>query len=65
MALFDVPKDEYQAIEREIQSADSPVGIDAKHTHVLVLHKLASIEARLEKLETALGVAREPPARPR
>ena len=65
MALFDVPKDDYQAIEREIQSADSPVGIDAKHTHVLVLHKLASIEARLEKLEMALGVARESPARPR
>jgi hypothetical protein len=65
MALFDVPKDDYQAIEREIQSADSPVGIDAKHTHVLVLHKLASIEARLEKLEMALGAAREPPARPR
>ncbi|HVR29324.1 MAG TPA: hypothetical protein VMS86_07280 [Thermoanaerobaculia bacterium] len=58
MALYDVPKDDYDAIEREIQSADSPVGIDAKHTHVLVLHKLASIEARLEKLEAALAAQR-------
>lgn len=58
MALYDVPKDDYDAIEREIQSPDSPVGIDAKHTHVLVLHKLASIEARLEKLEAALAAKR-------
>jgi len=55
MALFDVPKNDYEAIEREIQSADSPVGIDAKHTHVLVLHKLASIETRLDRLEAALA----------
>ena len=58
MALFHVPKDDYEAIEREIKSTESPVGIDAKHTHVLVLHKLASIEARLERLEAAMGAKR-------
>ena len=57
MALFEVPPAEYKAIETEIQSAASPVGIDAKHTHILVLHKLASIEARLAKLEAALATA--------
>jgi hypothetical protein len=60
MAWHDVPTDEYEAIEREIQSAESPVGIDAKHTHVLVLHKLAAIEARLERLEAALATAGTP-----
>ncbi|MCB1055140.1 MAG: hypothetical protein KDD11_06460 [Acidobacteria bacterium] len=46
-----IPADEYAAIEREIASADSPVGIDAKKTHVLILHKLAAIERRLARLE--------------
>ncbi len=27
------------------------MGIDAKKTHILILHKLAEIEKRLERLE--------------
>ncbi len=50
----EIPESEYEAIERVIASEESPVGIDAKKTHVLILHKLASIEARLERLESAL-----------
>jgi len=44
-------------IEAEIASDASPVGIDAKRTHVLILAKLESIERRLEALErgTAAG----------
>jgi hypothetical protein len=49
----DVPPAEYEAIERLIASADSPVGIDAKKTHVLILYKLAEIERRLDRLEAA------------
>ena len=52
---YDVPASEYAAIEELIASGDSPVGIDAKKTHVLILHKLMSIERRLERLETAAG----------
>ncbi|MEX2672432.1 MAG: hypothetical protein WD294_10015 [Phycisphaeraceae bacterium] len=41
----------YAQIEEMITSADSPVGIDAKKTHVLILHKLTQIEQRLARLE--------------
>ena len=47
----DIDKDVYERIEKLIGSADSPVGIDAKKTHVLILHKLTQIEQRLARLE--------------
>ena len=43
--------DDYQRIARQIGSDDSPVGIDAEKTHVMILHKLEQIEARLARLE--------------
>jgi len=43
----------YGRIEAEIASSQSPVGIDAKKTHVLILAKLESIERRLAALEGA------------
>ena len=46
-----IPKSEYDEIEKTIGDDTSPVGIDAKKTHILILHKLISIENRLEKLE--------------
>ena len=48
---LEISKDEYKAIEDMIASDSSPVGIDAKKTHVLILHKLVEIEKRLERLE--------------
>jgi len=54
----DIPRDRYAAIERLITSDDSPVGIDAKKTHVLILHKLERIEERLARLEASLGEPR-------
>ncbi|HEX6983488.1 MAG TPA: hypothetical protein VF181_12085 [Balneolaceae bacterium] len=42
---------EYEDILKQIESNDSPVGIDAGKTHVLILHKLMNIERRLEALE--------------
>lgn len=41
----------YKEIEDVIHSAESPVGIDAKKTHILILHKLQEISDRLERLE--------------
>lgn len=41
----------YEEILREIESDESPVGIDAGKTHVLILQKLLNIENRLEALE--------------
>ena len=42
---------EYREIEEMIQSADSPVGIDAKKTHVYIIHMLRDIQRRLSDLE--------------
>ncbi|MCI5081550.1 MAG: hypothetical protein MRY78_07665 [Saprospiraceae bacterium] len=41
----------YDQIAKEIHSDSSPVGIDAKKTHILILEKLIAIEERLAKLE--------------
>lgn len=48
---LNISDQEYQEILDEIKSDDSPVGIDAGKTHVLILHKLLNIEKRLETLE--------------
>ena len=48
---MDISDEEYKRIEKLIESDASPVGIDAKKTHILILGKLSEIEKRLEKLE--------------
>jgi len=48
---MEVPKESYEKIEKEIVSKDSPVGIDAKKTHIIIINKLIEIEKRLERLE--------------
>ncbi len=52
---LEVRPDDYARIERVITSDDSPVGIDAKKTHVLILDKLVRIEERLDRLERRLA----------
>lgn len=52
---FDIPQDTYREIEAMISSDDSPVGIDAKKTHILILHKLLELERRLARLEARAG----------
>lgn len=44
-----------EEIEALIASDESPVGIDAKKTHVLIIQKLLEIERRLERIESRLG----------
>lgn len=53
---MNIDKRTYEQIEQLIHSADSPVGIDAKKTHILILHKLAQIEQRLARLEKHAGI---------
>lgn len=48
---MNVPPEIYEQILAEISSDSSPVGIDAKKTHVIILHKLMEIERRLTELE--------------
>ncbi len=48
---LDVDDDKKIEIEKVITSKDSPVGIDAKKTHIIIISKLVEIEKRLDKLE--------------
>ncbi|MHC4952763.1 MAG: hypothetical protein ACYTGZ_02650 [Planctomycetota bacterium] len=48
---------EYEKIAALIHSDASPVGIDAKKTHVLILHKLMQIEERMTALEEKLAAS--------
>ena len=52
---MEVPQDAYEAIENEIASDASPVGIDAKKTHIIIIHQLHKIEERLARIEESLG----------
>jgi len=50
---MDIDEETYHEIERLIHSDDSPVGIDAVKTHIIIIHKLMQIEKRLDALEDA------------
>jgi hypothetical protein len=54
---IEIPADVYEQLAALIKSDDSPVGIDAEKTHVMILHKLIQIERRLDRLERS-GLAR-------
>lgn len=49
-----VPSERFHAIESQISSDASPVGIDAKKTHVIIIHLLEQIEGRLVDIERRL-----------
>jgi hypothetical protein len=44
-------KKRYDEIAKQIHSDESPVGIDAKKTHIIIIDKLMQIEERLKRLE--------------
>ena len=48
---FEIDPGIYEEIAKVIHSDESPVGIDAKKTHILILNKLMQIEQRLAQLE--------------
>jgi len=48
---LDIHPVEAERIGKLIADEDSPVGIDAKKTHILIIQKLLDIEARLDVLE--------------
>jgi len=51
-----ISKEQYRKIEQMIASDESVVGIDAKKTHIIILHKLMALEKRLEQIEKKLNV---------
>lgn len=55
---MNISQADFDRIAAEITSDASPVGIDAKKTHVLILHKLMEIERRLGELEKSVAGGR-------
>lgn len=51
---MEVSNDMRAEIESRITSPDSPVGIDAKETHIIIINKLIAIEERLSAIEARL-----------
>lgn len=49
----------FDAIAKEIHSDTSPVGIDAKKTHILIIQLLKKIELRLDAIEKRLDSVNE------
>lgn len=55
--LPELPKSDYDALAEAISSTESPVGIDARKTHVLILHLLLDLQQRLERIEKHLDLS--------
>ena len=53
--LLSVSESDFKRIAAGIESEDSPVGIDAKKTHVLILLALERLESRLDRIERQLA----------
>ena len=51
---MNIDKEQYEKIAQEIHSDTSPVGIDAKKTHILILQMLMDIDQRLKSIENRL-----------
>ena len=51
---FEVNDKAYQIIAGIIQSDASPVGIDAKKTHIIILTKLHELIEKVDRLEEKL-----------
>ena len=52
---MEIDQTEYDAIAAEIHSDASPVGIDAKKTHILILHMLRDLQKRIAEIEKRLN----------
>jgi acid stress-induced BolA-like protein IbaG/YrbA len=44
----------YNEIGEYIQSKESVVGIDARHTHIIIIKKLLELEEKLDRIEKRL-----------
>ena len=52
--LIDKGNSDYDVIGNYISSKDSVVGIDARHTHIIIINKLIQLEQKLNKLNKKL-----------
>ena len=51
---LNMPRDALENVMAKISLAESPVGIDAKYTHAVIISYLRRISERLDKLETMI-----------
>lgn len=51
---MNISKAKYKEIEEQIGSDESVVGIDAKKTHIIIIHMLQRVQDQLEHLEQRL-----------
>lgn len=51
---FAKPKDAFNEIIARLSSPDSPVGIDAKYTHAVIIDYLQQISKRLDGIEAMI-----------
>ena len=52
---FEVDETTYNKLAAVIHSDASPVGIDAKKTHILILNALAQINEKVDRLEKEIA----------
>jgi hypothetical protein len=53
--IFDIDETSYNEIAKTIHSDSSPVGIDAKKTHILILKALADLNQKVDRLEKEIA----------
>lgn len=51
---FEIEKETFSEIEKVIASDASPVGIDAKKTHIIIIKMLQDMSERLDRIEAKL-----------
>jgi len=52
---FEIDEETYNKIAQTIHSDKSPVGIDAKKTHILILKALADLNGKVDRLEKEIA----------
>lgn len=52
---FDIDETTYNEIAAVIHSDNSPVGIDAKKTHILILKALGDLNEKVDRLEAEIA----------
>lgn len=50
-SISNISDQQYKEIEEQIASDESVVGIDAKKTHILILHMLQQLDEKITRLE--------------
>jgi len=54
MDSLKISEADYKKIKKKIGSDQSVVGIDAKKTHIIIIHMLEQIQSRLDRLENRM-----------